>query len=212
MGVSVVAVCDDSVQSLSRHQTDKVKQQVKKWLRENGVTDLRGFMESLDIKTTEQRLEFQLFLNEQVLVSLGSPDPATRKFLDVSFRPKEEGNDVHLEVVFTVGGLDAAGTLGASHATATKQAKPPADQKKLRLALREKIQSKNYLRKSSCDKESELWKVHSQLSRLCANQKGVKIPTPGDIRSNKAMFEQMVEHIPDKNIKMYVQDCLLTAD
>lgn len=220
MGVSVIAVhkhSDESTVSLSRHQTEKIKHQVKKWLRNHiGPLDLNEFMDKFDPATTQLRLEFQSFLNEEVLPSLTCPI-AEANFSDITFHPKEDGQDTHMEIVLTIGGADPSrqgpgqnlgrGTTTSSSSASVDAMRPSPS--KLRQTLRNKIQSKNHLRKSSCDKESELWKVHDQLSRLCANKKDVKIPTPSEIKANKAMFEPMVEHIPNKHIKMYVQDCLL---
>jgi hypothetical protein len=80
------------------------------------------------------------------------------------------------------------------------------DNEEMRKRLKETLRQRSYLRNNSEDEKSRLWKVCEGLKKYAP--KNVRIPSPTEVLQQRAIFDEMLEKMPNSAFKNYVQDCL----
>jgi hypothetical protein len=126
------------------------------------------------------------FLTTHVLEKLSLPDGCS--YNTVRYEENDNVEGEHDKIVF-------ADDIQA------QQAKT-----KLKTSLRDRLRQKSYLRKNSDDDESRKWKKYEHLKRFV--QKNIHIPTPTEVVQQRAVFQEMLEKMPNSEFKVYVEGCL----
>ncbi len=180
MGIQVI----DHKKILSKHQIQKVKSSVTNFLTTlTTMTTMTTTTTTSEVMVKEQ---IETFLKEKVLPSITFQEGST--YNDVTYH--KDASTGHDQVIF-------------KELTVVVKEHTKDDLKK---KLKAKLHERTCLRKVSDDEKSRLWKTCERLKKYTPGN--VTIPTPTQIKEQRAIFEEMLEKMPNSAFREYVRDCV----
>ena len=135
--------------------------------------------------TTEVKEQIEIFLKEKVLPSITFQEGST--YNDVTYQKNQTTG--HDQIIFK------------EHPMIQTPSKDDLKKK-----LKTRLHEKTCLRKVNDDEKSRLWKTCERLKKYTPGN--VTIPTPTQIKEQRAIFEEMLEKMPNSAFREYVRDCV----
>lgn len=150
-------------------------------------SSVTNFLATLTSTTETAHQKVETFLKEKVLPSITFQEGSGSAYNDVMFQ--KDPTTGHDQIIFK---------------ELTVVQTPSKDD--LKKKLKTKLHERTCLRKVNDDEKSRLWKTCERLKKYTPGN--VTIPTPSQIKEQRAIFEEMLEKMPNSAFREYVRDCV----